>query len=182
MFHLIGYILWRNKLRTSFIIYTQINSNTNTQIKTNTMHQTSPMYTHTLPVSSRSQSKAHLPPQLFLQRLFILHPNPGPDHNCRVNQIHPCEAISIRQLNQIHSNKIHPCPPSVLNSSSIMSLVSGDHLSKLGGAPETNLVKVGNLAQTAWPPSAPRTLGFFPWICRKFSAIKGQICHKKSAL
>ena len=113
------------------------------------MQQTSPMYTHTLPVSSRSQSKAHLPPQLFLQRLFILHPNPGPDHNCRVNQIHPCEAISIRQLNQIHSNKIHPCPPSVLNSSSIMSLVSGDHLSKLGGAPETNLVKVGNLAQTA---------------------------------
>ena len=30
-------------------------------------------------------------------------------------------------------------------------------------------VKVGNLAQPAWPPP-PRTLGFFPWICRKFSA------------
>ena len=44
------------------------------------------------------------------------------------------------------------------------------------------LVKVGNLAQPTWPPPPPRTLGFFPWIFRKFSAKKGQICHKNSVL
>ena len=45
------------------------------------------------------------------------------------------------------------------------------------------LVKVGNLAQPTWPPPPPpRTLGFFPWIFRKFSAKKGQICHKNSDL
>ena len=51
----------------------------------------------------------------------------------------------------------------------------------LGEPPKQIFGKSWEFGPTGLTPP-PRTLGFFPWICRKFSAKKGQICHKNSDL